>query len=375
MLKRKKMEVEQMQASAASAATPAATDACQTLPYDPDAAAAAIESQWRLEDHADTQLDEEDTTEDPETIALLHAKTLRLGETPPEEDKVEKNEKTEMKDGKLKDPEETEEMKDAKETPCSKEKKAEAEVEEKEAQVGSMEPTGPTDEKEQESNSRQPVEVKDGEVKAKNKDDEVEKKPTLEPEKEHRSDPQPEVAKKPEPKVGKTQPNVEDQKDEVQEVKPKTTTKKEAKKAIPVDSEDEHVPEHLLPFLEDMQKKGLTLSQVILNLQNPKNISPANADGVAPIVPRVNQFQGKNDRLRSSKVRMESPRRTLVVEEVAGDHEVVEGVAKDRKMRMRNLRRWNQLTLKRREEMRSHPRQRPVLLERQQQEKPKQRPK
>jgi hypothetical protein len=344
MLKRKKMEVEQMQASAASAATPAATDACQTLPYDPDAAAAAIESQWRLEDHADTQLDEEDTTEDPETIALLHAKTLRLGETPPEEDKVEKNEKTEMKDGKLKDPEETEEMKDAKETPCSKEKKAEAEVEEKEAQVGSMEPTGPTDEKEQESNSRQPVEVKDGEVKAKNKDDEVEKKPTLEPEKEHRSDPQPEVAKKPEPKVGKTQPNVEDQKDEVQEVKPKTTTKKEAKKAIPVDSEDEHVPEHLLPFLEDMQKKGLTLSQVILNLQNPKNISPANADGVAPIVPRVNQFQGKNDRLRSSKVRMESPRRTLVVEEVAGDHEVVEGVAKDRKMRMRNLRRWNQLT-------------------------------
>ena len=77
---------------------------------------------------------------------------------------------------------------------------------------------------------------------------------------------------------------------------------KEKAQAIAVESDDEKVPGDLLPFLQGMQKKGLTLSQVILNLQNPKNMNQENpdADGVAPIVPRVNQFQGKNDRMRSS---------------------------------------------------------------------------
>ena len=147
-----------MQASVAT--PPAATDACQTLPYDPDAAAAQIDSQWRLEDYADTQMDEDDTAEDSEISGLLRAKTLKLGET--EEDK-------DLKKNEEKDPEG---MKHAEETPCSKEEK--------------------------------PMEVKDGEVKGKDNDGEVEeKKPMREPEKEHKSGSQPEVAKKPEPKVEK----------------------------------------------------------------------------------------------------------------------------------------------------------------------------
>ena len=150
--------MEQMQASFA---TPPATDACQTLPYDPDAAAAQIDSQWRLEDYPDTQLDEDDTAEDPEISALLRLKTLTLGETPLENDKdLEK------------DPEGT---KHAEETPRCKEEKPEVEVNKTDmkSQEGPMEVT---DEKKQggkkdEGDSKLVVEVEDGEVKGKDYDD------------------------------------------------------------------------------------------------------------------------------------------------------------------------------------------------------------
>lgn len=60
-------------------------DVVQTVPYDVDAALYEqymdnVESQWRMEEAAKTQEDEETTEETDENTQLLRAKTLKLGD-------------------------------------------------------------------------------------------------------------------------------------------------------------------------------------------------------------------------------------------------------------------------------------------------------
>ena len=149
---------------------------------------------------------------------------------------------------------------------------------------------------------------------------------------------------------------------------------KEKAHAIAVESDDEKVPGDVLPFLKRMQKKGLTLSEAILNLQNPKNRNQEipDEDEVAPIVPRVNQFQGKNDRLRSNGDEEEVDESTAK-KGPKPKQRPGRGRDEGRDQNKRKMRSWMQLILKRRhhQKRRSHPRQSPLLPERQPQERPK----